>query len=301
MPKKKSKKSKKNKKNQKDILDEEIIIGIDTKNKKEKPPKKQKKKLVKKKKTKKQKKKRKNKIKKILKVLLRLAIVVAIAAGVIVILFVSPIFNIQEINVIGAVQISESVYVAMSGLEIGNNIFEVDKTGIISEIKKEAYVETVEIKSMYPNKIEIDVVERTVSYIAEAGGRYYYIDKNGYLLETNLANLDFPIIKGYTTELENTEVGSRLNDKDLSRFNDLIKIIDAVKNNEITAKLASIDISDNNNYILEFPDEKKKVMLGEAADLSAKMAWINLFFREKKEDEGIIHLNGNEIYFSSNT
>ena len=78
----------------------------------------------------------------------------------------------------------------------------------------------------------------------------------------------------------------------------MIKIVDAVKNNDITAKLSSIDITDDNNYILEFAEEKKNVMLGNTLDLSAKMAWIKLFIKEKQNESGNIYLNTKDIYFS---
>ena len=42
-------------------------------------------------------------------------------------------------------------------------------------------------------------------------------------------------------------------------------------------------------------------MFGEAIDLSAKMAWINLFVREKKNDKGIIYLNAKDVYFAPNS
>lgn len=186
----------------------------------------------------------------------------------------------------------------MTGIGIGENIFEIDKSSAIAEVKKEPYVESIEINSVYPNKVEIKVVERNVSYILEQNGKYFYIDKNGYILETSLSKLDFPEIKGYTTELESKELGSRLNEEDLSKFNDLIKIIDSVKSNILDSKLTAIDIQDDKNYVLEFKEENKDIMLGDTKDLSAKMAWINLFMREKKNESITIHLNTDNVYFS---
>ena len=109
-----------------------------------------------------------------------------------------------------------------------------------------------------------------------------------------------PVIKGCITNLADMELGDRIKEEDLSKFNDLIKIMDALQNNSISAKLSSIDISDHNNYILEFVEEGKNIMLGDASDLSAKMAWINLFIKEKKDQGGIVYLNTEEIYFSPN-
>jgi len=297
-------KKKKSKEEKEQELGKDIIIGLNSNKKLDNPPKSKKKKKVKKKvinpknSTTKKKKKKKTKFKKLLKLLLKVVIILAVIAGIFVFLFVSPVFSIQEIEVNGEEQISESVYKAMAGIEIGDNIFSVPKTNIIAEIKKEPYVETVEIKSVYPKKIEINIVERKISYLIEQSGRYFFIDKHGYILETNLAPLDYLIIKGATTNFEKLKEGDRIEEKDLSKFNDLIKIVDAIENNNIEAKLNSIDISDDNNYILEFPAEKKTVMLGNTKDLSGKMAWISFSMKQNKNESGVLYLNSDTVYFS---
>lgn len=122
---------KKNKGKQEIFSDDEIIIGYNSKKPKDKSSKskkteKNKKKIQQvkeakspRKNKKKKKQKKKNKLlKKILKLLLKLIIIVGIAVAIILFLFVSPVFNIQEIEIIGAEEIGESVYIAMSGIEV---------------------------------------------------------------------------------------------------------------------------------------------------------------------------------------
>ena len=232
------------------------------------------------------------------KYILRIIIAICFAAGIILFLFVSPIFNIKEITVEGESQISEGVYISLSEIKIGQNIFEIDKESIKSRIKEEPYVESVKIDLLYPDKVKINVTERYTSYMVEENGMYFYLDRNGYLLEKNYIAPDVLLIKGYTTDFENLEVGSRIGEEDLSKFNDLIKITDAITNNNIDTKLTSINISDHNNYILEFNEEGKTIELGDTSDLSAKMSWINFFMVKNKEDKGTIYLNKKEIYFS---
>lgn len=174
MPKKTAKKNKYD-------IDNEVIIGYNTRMKMDNPPKskakpktKQKAKIEqmpkqkpKKRKVSKKKKKKIN-IKKILKILLRIVIIVGILVSIVLFLFVSPVFNIKEISVIGAKEIPSSMYIIMAGIEKGENIFKIDKASAIDVIKKEAYVESVKINQIYPSKIEIVIEERTVCYVAES-------------------------------------------------------------------------------------------------------------------------------------
>lgn len=273
--------------------EEEIIIGYNTKKKKDKPPKK---------KDKKSKRKKKNtwrKVKKVLLLLLKIILIIGILAGIGAFLFVSPVFNITEIRVENSNKISENTYISLSEIQIGENIFRISKSKIIEQIKQESYVENVEVKREYPGTVVITVTERTPAYMIEKnGGMYAYIDKNGYNLETTTQALDIPILKGTITDIENLETGARISDEDLSKFNDLIRIMDGIKNNNIQEKLQSVDISDDKNYILEFKNSNKKVILGDTSELSTKMLWIKYFMEKSEEEAGTVHLNDIEnVYF----
>lgn len=280
MPKKKRKK--------KD--EEEIIIGYNSKNKRDNPPKK--------KKGKKKKKSNWKNVKKVLLVLIKIILILGILIGIGAFLFISPVFNITEIRVENEYKISENTYIALSDIKIGQNIFRISKSKAIDRIKQESYVENVEIKREYPGTIVITVNERTPKYMIEKnGGMYVYIDQNGYNLETSMQALELPILKGTVTDIENLETGARIAEEDLAKFNDLIKIMDGIKSNNIEEKLLSIDLSDEQNYILEFSSSNKKVMLGDTSELSTKMLWIK-YFMEKTEEAGTVHLgNITNVYF----
>lgn len=281
-------------------IDEEIIIGYNTSKKKDKPSKKSAKKVNNKKnnsKNKNQKKEKRSKIKKILLALLKISIIIGVFVGVFAFLFISPVFNITEIKVENAEKISENTYIALSEIEIGENIFKITKSSIKNKIKEEPYAEEVEIIREYPGTVVISVKERTAKYLIEKDGIYIYVDKNGYLLEKNAEKLDLPILYGIETDLDIIEMGKRLSETDLSKFNDLIKITDGIKNNNIQAKISSIDISKEDNYVINFDEENKKVILGDSSNLKLKMDWIKYFIQQEKNKKGIIHLNTDNVYF----
>ena len=299
------------KKSQKYNIDDEIIIGYNTGAKTDNPPKKNKKKNQnnnkmsngnsnKYVKNNNKKKSKWNKIKKVIFTIFKIFLILAVLAGIFVFLFISPVFNITDIKVENASKISENTYISLSEIQIGENIFKVNKPRVRSLIKYEPYVEEVEVKRNFPGTILLIVTERSPKYLIEKDGMYIYIDKNGYALETKTETLGLPILKGVMTDLRTLTMGDRLYDYDLSKFNDLIKIIDGINNNNIEEKLTSIDISDDDNYILDFEEEHKKICLGDTSNLSTKMLWIKYFMDEKREDSGIIHLEAKDVYFTPN-
>ena len=222
---------------------------------------------------------------------------IAVIVGIFAFLFISPVFNITEIKVENAHKISENTYIALSEIEMGANIFRISKSNIKNKIKEEPYVQDVDVKRNLPGTILLTVTERTPKYMLEKDGMYIYVDKNGYTLEINNENLGLPILYGIKTDLDNIKMGKRLIEEDISKFNDLIKITDSLKNNGIQGNLTKVNISDDNNYILNFEGENKTIILGNTANLKSKMDWIKYFIEQKKDIKGTIHLNTDNVYF----
>src|SRR5699024_8737750 len=86
-----------------------------------------------------------------------------------------------------------------------------------------------------------------------------------------------------------------LNEEDLKRINDVLKIVEAMSSGEkaINDLITQIDITDRNDYILTLEKEKKKIHLGDVSDLSTKVLWIDKFLEKEKKSEGTLYLNVN--------
>lgn len=284
-------------------LDKEIIIGINNKKddkriKKNRPIKAGQ--AYKKKKEEKAKKRRKiyRTIKKILEILFLLGVL----AGGIIFLLMSDIFNIKNINIENNEKISNETYISLSGIKLDENIFSINKRKIYDEIKTNAYVEDVKIKRKLPDTIIITTIERQPAYILKYENVYAYVDNNGYILEISDQYIDIPMISGYTTEMEKIIPCNRLCEEDLYRLDDVIKIIDSLKNYEIYDTLTCIDISNKENYKMIFEKEGKVAYIGDITDLSTKMLYIKYIIQEQKKIAGEIYANYNKgaakVYFS---
>ena len=170
-------------------------------------------------------------------------------------------------------------------------------------IKQNAYIDNVEISRKLPDSIEIKVEERTATYMLTLGNAYVYINNQGYILEITSKKLEVPVLIGYNTPAEEIVEGSRLNETDLEKLNDVLKIMEATSSgdNNLSELITQIDISDKNNYILDLSSEKKKIYLGNVSDLSTKVLWINKILKDEEKNEGTIYLNVNlnveEPYF----
>ena len=265
-------------------LDTETVINMTNKNKLKKDEERRRK-------ITKQEKKRRKRIKRI-KFFVKLFLLVGIIAGGITFALTSPIFNIKDINVINNNTIPSDTIVSLSELKPDENIFKFYKGNVINKIKENPYVESVEVHRKLPSTIEIDVTERVATYNIDYMGKYAYINTQGYILEISDDSKGMPVIQGATTSEDDIVPGNRLNEDDLRRLEQVIKIMNAAKDNGLDGQVTSIDISDENNYSIYLNDEKKRVYLGDSSNLSNKMLYVQAIIEQEKGKEGEIFLNG---------
>ena len=284
----KNKKGRKNKnstltktgKHEKYDIDNEIVIGLNTKeisrpvikNATVKKPKKT------------------NKSSKVIKYLcIMFLLIIAI-----LLLFMSPIFNLEEININGNAKLTTNECLELTGLEIGQNIYKLNKIQIKNNLKQNANIENVSISRKLPNKIEITITERKTTYQLELeNNEYAYINNQGYILEKSNIKLENIIITGFSTKIENINVGSRINQTDLERLETVLKIVDSAESNGIIEHITKIDIQDKNDYKLILEGEKKTVYIGDASSISTRMLYIKAILEKEKGIEGEIFVNGN--------
>ena len=274
----------KEEKDEKFELDTDSVINMTNKNKIKKDEE-QRKKISK------QEKKRKKRIKKI-KLFLKIFLLIGIIVGSCVFAFTSPIFNIKNINVVNNVTIPSDTIISLSGLKTDENIFKFYKGNVIQKIKENPYVENIEVHRKLPSTIEIDVTERVATYNIDYMGKYAYINTQGYILEISEDSKNMPIIQGATTKEEEIVPGKRLNNDDLKKLEEVIKIMNSTKEAGIDGQVETIDISDEKNYSIYLRDEKKRVYLGDSSNLSNKMLYIIAILEQEKGKEGDIFVNG---------
>ena len=232
--------------------------------------------------------KRKKRIKKILKKIILLILII----GGIIFALVSPIFNIQTINVTNNTTIPSETIISLSELSQGQNIFRFMKNNIIKKIKENPYIESVEIKRKIPNEVQITIQEREKDFNIQYLNEYAYINKQGYILEISEQKIEAPIIKGITTQEDKIEAGNRLEAEDLEKLEVIIQIMNISKNYELDTKITSIDVTNKNEYTLYIESEKKTIYLGDKTNLSNKMLYVQAILEKNQGKEGNIYVNG---------
>lgn len=174
----------------------------------------------------------------------RIAILIIIlAVGGVIFAIKSTFFNVKKVAILGnPIMSGEDVKSRTENL-IGQNIFFINKQNIINEAKKNPYVESVEIKKVYPKEIDIKVSEKQGIYCIDKDGQKYVLDGGGILLEKtdNVENRKLVNVIG--VDIKNSELGNKTIDNSrMVAFLDIFYQI--IKNNPTNYNIDFIDATD---------------------------------------------------------
>ena len=222
-----------------------------------------------------------------------------------ILLCLSGIFNIKEVNIEGNSNISNEQILSFSKIEFGKNLFSFSKKDVENSIMQNAYISDVKVKRIFPDKINIKVEERNVDYVLQLASSYVYVSKQGYILQISNEKPDVPIILGFKTDLSNIKENDRLEDEDLEKMNVVLKIMEIAENNNMKNLISKIDISNKTNYTIYLEAENKIAYLGNELDLNTKFLYIKAILKENKDKKGEIFVNvdfnSEYAYFRENT
>jgi len=180
--------------------------------------------------------------------LLRFILAAALCTGL---YFVTHIdyFTINGIAVAGNDDVTDEEIVKLSEIEAGENIFDIHPRFAEKRIKKNLYIENVNVKRKFPDKVEIVVSERKGAAQFVNDKEYIITDIEGSVLEISKEERkvtlveDVEILKAKpekTVEVENGQV-----------YNKAMRIIKAAEDNDLYFKRIQIKGNDIRAYVYD--------------------------------------------------
>lgn len=200
-------------------------------------------------------------------------IILSIFLAICCIIFITKtnFFNIKEIQITGNhILTGEDIKLNTQDL-LDSNIILIKKSDIEKKIKRNPYIESIDIKRKLPGNLLIDVNERKGIYYINSGGKYNVISDELYLLEIidDIAGKELVEVKGI--DIDNVELGNKVEDN--ARINKILyyfyRMISLLKEKDEVIPIKSIDLTDLSRikvYIGEI-----EVKLGNDEDIIRKM------------------------------
>lgn len=164
-------------------------------------------------------------------------VIMSLAIGVVF----SPTFDVTGIVTYDGVNVSSGEISNIANVNIGENILKQNYRAIKENVSAIPYIKSVNIKLLFPDKIEIRYEEREPYALCKYLESYVVVDKFGYLLEIKKENdlTDLPVI--YGIELENCELGEMLKDTDRIKYQNVVMLLETAKQRDFQYNIYEID------------------------------------------------------------
>ncbi|MGN0695867.1 MAG: cell division protein FtsQ/DivIB [Oscillospiraceae bacterium] len=200
-------------------------------------------------------------------------VIILVVAVIFVILVFNVFFNIQNVDVEGSTNYTAEEIFRASGITVGDNMLREDIAKCSENITSTLiYIESAEVKKIYPSTIKI-TVEASVPFAnVQMTGGYYLISRGGKILE-KLSNPKSGIMTITGSEADITlEPGERFSSIDENKNKDIYALLDAFSEHELD-NITYIDITDRANVSFEY-DSRITVELGVVSDLDYRLNFI---------------------------
>ena len=111
-------------------------------------------------------------------------------------------FEIEDVRLIGNQMVSEQMVLFALGTGPNEAIFGFDVSAAKERVESLAWVESVSIQRLWPNTLQVSIVEREPYALWQTGGKVFVIDAKGHVLEefTNSAFASLPRFVGEGAE-----------------------------------------------------------------------------------------------------
>ncbi|MGM9552151.1 MAG: cell division protein FtsQ/DivIB [Clostridia bacterium] len=189
-----------------------------------------------------------------------------------VVLFLTPLFEVDRIVVKGNSRISSEVLIDASEITEGKNIFMANTSLAEKNIRNVQYVDSVKVKRILPGKIEIRVTEGVVAGyincedsfvgISLQGKTLCFIDKASY--EGNV-----PIIYGLSVKED--VLGSEIVVNEKKNYKVAMTLLNEFSENDMLMHITHLDVTNANNIAFRY-GENLKVELGDMSDVDYKFS-----------------------------
>ena len=154
---------------------------------------------------------------------LRAVIILAVLAAAFLCAHLSY-FNVNGIAVIGNEEVSDEEIIKLSGIKTGESVFDVHPLLVQHDIKKNLYIEKVNVNRKPPDKVEIIVKERGMLAQFRKDEKFVITDSEGMVLDISKEAHKATLIEGLTvTAAEKKETIGIKQEWKLERALDLMK------------------------------------------------------------------------------
>lgn len=194
-------------------------------------------------------------------------------------LCLTMLFNVDRITIVGNTIYEERELIETSGIEKGENLFEVDTAYAENKLYSVFnYIEEVEVKRSFPNGVTITIEEAVPFSVIEEADGFTLVSAGGKVLERGLEEVPYNmlLVRGLST-VTSTE-------DDVKRMDLMQRIINSMRELEMEG-YNFLDLSETLEIVMIY-DDRVRVNLGNELELEYKLQFADKVITEDLSKTG---------------
>ncbi len=226
--------------------------------------------------------------------LLRAVIVLLVVAAAVVCAHLDY-FNVNGIAVIGNEEVGDEEIIKLSGIKTGGSVFDVHPLLVQHKIKKNLYIESVNVNRKLPDKVEIIVKERSLLAQFKMGEKFVITDSEGMVLDISKEEHMATLIEGVT--VKNAEKKETIELKETGALDRVLEMINKTDENDLFFKRIVFKGSKAEAYIydeLKVAGKYDNIM---SAIQSGTLKKVIYDLYQKDVEKGTINVYNNDYCF----
>ena len=193
--------------------------------------------------------------------------ITAAAVVTVIVLFLTPVFNIRSFDITGNQQVStEEIQVLLEDIK-GRNLFRTNADTIREKLNNLVYIDQVDVDRHYfPPSVSIHIIECEPYGYIDINGKYYMFDSKCRILEERDSTPSgIPEILGASDIIDNK---NKINENS-DRTQSMMTCLNALKDTGLLDKVDDLDMSDLSNIKFIY-ENRLNVTCGSDIDIERK-------------------------------
>ena len=186
-----------------------------------------------------------------------------------VLFLVSPFFGVDEIVIVGNINVTRTEIEDRLDLVSGENLLLFNTSAARARIMENLYIDSVAFTRELPGRLTVTVRERRlVAYIEHTPGSFLFIDETGRVLEVRSFFIEpLPVVTGLA--FDSFQLGEVLDVQNRMALNIVAQYASALQRHGLATRVMNIDVSDMFATRIVFPNVVFDV--GDAHNADEKM------------------------------
>lgn len=227
-------------------------------------------------------------------------IIVGICICIIYLVFNLTTFDVKKITVTGNSKYTSNEIVSKCPFKINENVFSQYLKYKNTELKGLPYISSLNVELVFPDEINLNVVEREEKYVAydKEKNKFYKLDKDGYILEettqTNRSENEM-LVYGVTF---NNEIlfGEQINEIDLGKLRTYEKIAEEYEKSGMNGNITKVNFENSLTTITL--NDKLNIVLPNDTNLEYNLDLLKSILKKNGDLQGIIDMTKKDPVFS---